>query len=83
MTKKDAERIPSMRIKITPFVEDCFFYLLGQENLLNEEQKKQCAQRVSGKSYSIEYYYKAMLLAKAMIENTKKYGSPCADWCSE
>lgn len=82
MTKKEAQKIPSMRIEVTPFVEDCFFYLLGQENQLSEKQKEKALNRVSGKDYSLEEYYKAMLLAKTMIENNKKYGVPCADWCN-
>lgn len=84
MTKKEAEKIPSMRIEVSSFVEDCFFYLLGQENKLSEEQKRKSLNRVSGKDeYSLEEYYKAMVIAKIMIENNKKYGVPCADWCAD
>lgn len=83
MTKQEALEIPSMRINVTPFVEDCFYALLGQLGMLSKERAEKALINVAkdDNKKDLELYYKGMLIAGTMIENIKKYGVACADWC--
>lgn len=85
MTKEEALQIPSMRIEVDSFIEDCFYFLLAQKGKLSPEQAAK-AQKNAGRmsdTYDLETYYKGMLIAQAMLCNIEKYGVACADWCEE
>ena len=85
MTKQEALKIPSMRIEVTPFIEDCFYSLLADKGKLSPEQAKKAKQNAARMSdkYDLETYYKGMLIAQAMLCNVEKYGVACADWCED
>lgn len=81
MTKKEAEKIPDLQIRITPAVEDAFYFLQGlQENgSFMTESQIECGRNLS--DYSETEKFEAIHDATRMLRNIEKYGVACAEWC--
>ena len=81
MTFEDIKQIPDLQIEVTPAVEDAFHFLYGVEK--NGENitdaQVHCGQRLE-KDYTKEESKQAMKIAYKMLDNTDKYGIPCAAW---
>lgn len=80
MTKAEAAKIPDLQIHPNDIVEDCFFYKLAKMGKLSNEQGENALKRLREKKND-PLYQGAFIVADMMIENLKKYGVACIDWC--
>lgn len=81
MTFEEIKQIPDLQIKVTPAVEDAFYFIhaaINDATALTEAQIK-CRDRLI-KEYSKEEAHNAIDVALKMIGNIEKYGVACAEW---
>lgn len=96
MTKDEALRIPDLCIKVTPIIEDAFYFLNNLENgkstkeieAMTDDEWERYDKACEASSNAGERLLKvpreermeAIRNAYQMIDNIKQYGVPCADW---
>ena len=83
MTQDEINRKIALSIKVTPIVEDAFFFKKAFNGELSEEAGTKAVRRMQQAGYSEEEVYEALQLADRMIENLKLYGQPCLEWGSD
>lgn len=79
MTKEEAKLIPELQINPNDLVEDCFYYKLTLDGRLSEEHGQKALPRMKGKEDD-PCYQGAFVVARMMMANLEKYGTPCAAW---
>lgn len=99
MTKQEAMQIEELQIKLTPVIEDAFYFLSYTENPkpleeileMDEQQERdydlfcEASQHAGDRLTKVprEERMEAIRKAYQMIDNIKKYGIACAEWAKE
>lgn len=73
------QREKDLNVKVTPLVEDIFFFLLALAGEISGEQGMKVLDRIIGK-WTKEEYFDAIITAEKMLVNKYKYGVACAEW---
>jgi hypothetical protein len=96
MTKQEAMQIEDLQIKLTPVIEDAFYFLSHIENqkpideilAMDDQQEKdydlfcQASQHAGDRLLKVSRVERmeAIHYAYQMIDNVRKYGVACAEW---
>ena len=81
LTNEEIKRSKDLQIKVTPAVEDAFYFIhaaVHDATALTEAQIK-CRDRLI-KDYPQKEAHDAIDVALKMIGNIEKYGIACAEW---
>lgn len=80
MKKKDALKIPELLIDVTPAVEDAFHFLYPiEEDATPTDAALHAGERLTQSPDTLG----AVNVAYQMIDNIRKYGVACAEWCED
>lgn len=80
MTKEEIANTPDLQIKVTPAIEDAFFFLQGVEKRDDDITDAQVNAGKRLEKYTREERMEAVHYAYKMLDNIDKYGTPCAAW---
>lgn len=83
MTKDEALKIPDLYVEVTPEVEDAFYFLYPVENGQEPTDASSSAGVRLSRIKDRARLSQTIQSALRMIENVRKYGVACVDWCPD